>query len=84
MYFVSLNVNCGERPCRTQILAGTTSDASFFIDSRNHQRLRVIRILPHHPYRTGRTVTGAVAATYSVGIYHAIVQVDHGVSYLYR
>lgn len=84
MYFVSFYVNCGERSCRTQILAGTASDASFLIDSRDHQRLRIIRILPDHPDGSGRAVACTVAAAYSVGIDDTVVKVHYCVTYLYR
>lgn len=82
MYFVSFNVNCGERSCRTQILAGTASDASFLIDCRNHQRLRVIRILPDHTDGSGRAVTCTVAAADFISIHDAVIKIHYSVSYL--
>lgn len=80
MYFVSFNVDCGERSCRTQVLAGTAAYAPFLIDCRNHQRLRIIRILPYHPDGSARAVTCAVAAADFVSIHDAVVKIYNCVS----
>ena len=37
MYFVSFYMNCSERSCRTQVLAGAASYTSLFVYCRNHQ-----------------------------------------------
>ena len=80
MYLMSLNVDGCERSCRAEIFTCAASDAPLFEYSRDHERVRVIRVLAYHSYRSVRAVACAVAAAYTIGVYHTVVEVDHGVS----
>ena len=84
MYFVSFYMNRRERSCRAEVLTCTASDTSLFVHNRNPWRPWVVRILPYHADRTGRTVSCTVAAAYIVSVYDAIVKINYGKSYLDR
>ena len=84
MYFVSFYMDCCKRSCRAEVLTCSATDTSFLIYGRNHQRLRVVRILSYHLDSSGRAVTGAVAAAYSVGVHDAVVKIHDSMSDLDR
>lgn len=81
---MSFHMNGRERPCRTEVFACSASDAPFFIYGRDHERLRVVRILADHPDGSGRTVACAVAAFHSVSVHYAAVEIDYRVADLDR
>ena len=83
MYFVAFDMNCCKRSCRTQILACSASDASFFIYGRNHERLRVFRVFADQSDCSGRTMSCTVAAFYPVSIDDAVCEIHYGMAYLY-
>ena len=82
MYFMSLYMDSCKRSCRAEVLTCSATDTSFLIYGRNHQRLRVVRILSYHLDRSCRAVAGTVAAAYSVSIDYAVVEVHYCMSYL--
>ena len=84
MYFVSFNMYCSKRSCRTEVLTSSATDTSLFVDNRNPERLRIIRILADHLDRSGRAVTCTVAAAYSVGVHDAVVEIYDSMSDLDR
>ena len=80
MYFVSFYMNCSERSCRTQVLAGAASSTSLFVYCWNHQGLRIGRILSDHSDGSHRAMTGTIAAFYAVSVDNAIVKIHDSVS----
>ena len=80
MYFMSLYMDSCERSCRAEVFTCSATDTSLLIYGRNHQRLRVVRILSYHLDRTGRAVAGTVAAADSVGVHYAVVEIDNGMT----
>lgn len=81
MYFMTFYIDCAERTCRTQIFARTAADAPFFENGRNQQRCLVSCNAADHLYSSGRAVSRAVAAGYSVSIHYAVVINDYGMAY---
>ena len=84
MYFMSFNVDCRKRSCRAEVLTCSAADTSLLIYGRNHQRLRVVRILSYHLDRSCRAVAGTVAAAYSVCVHDAVVKIHDSMSDLDR
>ena len=84
MYFMSLYMDSCERSCRAEVLTCSATDTSLLIYGRNHQRLRVVRILSYHLDRSGRAVARAVSAAYLVGVHDAVVKVHDSMSDLDR
>ena len=84
MDFVSLNMNGSERSCRAKVFACSAADASFLIDCRDSERLRVVRILPYHADCSGWAVSCTVAAAYLISVYDAVVEAYYSVSDLGR
>ena len=84
MNFMAFNMDGCKRSCRAEILACSTSDASFFINGRDPERILLIRIALYHSYRSGRAVAGAVSAAHIVFIDNACIEVHDGMSYLDR
>ena len=79
---MSFDIDCAEGACRTEILAGSATDAPLFVHDRNLWRTGVAGIRRHHLNGTGRTVPGTVSAFYSVGERHAVFLYPYGVAYL--
>ena len=80
MYFVSFNMYCSKRSCRTEVLTSSATDTSLFVDNRNPERLRIIRILLDHTDGTCRTMSGAVSAAYLIDVHNAVVKTYDSVS----
>lgn len=87
VYLMPFDIDCRERACRTQILAGTASGADGCVDDRNLQCVLVFRgvilVERYHRYRTSRAVAGAVSAWYAVGCRQAVLAYPYGMTYLY-
>ena len=83
MYLMSFDMDGCERSCRAEVFTCTTSDTPFFKDSRDHRRLRVVRVLAYHTYCAIRTVTCAVSAAYTVSVDYAVVKIHHSMADLY-
>ena len=66
MHRMPFHIDCTERPCRAEVLARSAADAPLGIDSRNPYRIHIITVGRDHKYRPGRTVTGTVAAFYTI------------------
>lgn len=82
MYLMTFHMDGCKRPCRAEVLTCSAADASLFVDCRNHERIRIVRILADHPYRTARAVASAVSAADLVCVDDAIVEIYHGMTYL--
>lgn len=82
MYLMAFHMDGCKWPCRAEVLTCSAADASLFVDCRNHERIRIVRILADHPYRTVRAVACAVSAADFVSVHNAEVKVHDGVSYL--
>ena len=74
MYFVSFNMYCSKRSCRTEVLTSSATDTSLFVDNRNPERLRIVRILLDHTDGSCRTMSCAVSAAYFINVHHAVVK----------
>ena len=83
MYFVTLYLDGAYRSCWAEILACSAADTSFLVDSRNHKRLCILRILAHQFYCTGRAMTGAIATFHLVSVHDAQTKVNYSVADLY-
>ena len=84
MNFMTFNMDCSKRSCRAKIFACSAADASLFVDSRDSERVLIIRILFDHSDRSCRTVAGAVPAAYIVFVDNACVEIYDCMSYLDR
>ena len=84
MYFMSLNVDSGERTSGTNILAGTAAYTGFLVDDRHHGRLLVILVEHHHLNGSCWAVAGTVATLHAVGDRHTVLLDPHGMAYLDR
>ena len=62
MVLVSFHIEGAERASGTKILARTASDALFFVDHRNLDGLRIIRVGRYHLYSLGRAMAGTIIA----------------------
>lgn len=84
MDFVSLDVDSGKRPGRTEILTGSAADAAAFVDSGHVGRLIVVGIAGNHLDSSNRTVTGTVTALNTVAQGNAVLFNPNGMSNLGR
>ena len=84
MNFVSFNMDCCERSCRAEVFTCSAADASFLIDCRDSERLRVVRILSYHADCSGWAVSCTVAAAYFISVYDTVVEAYHSMSDLGR
>ena len=95
MNLVALYIDGRKRTGRAKILAGSAADTPLCIDGGHHQFLTVITFLPaatvtavslqrYHLYRTGRTMTGAVAARLTVPDGDTVMLDPYGMAYMGR
>lgn len=74
---MSFYIYSRERTCGTDIFTGTAANADALIDRRYLYDVAVGLLEVYHVDGTCRTVTGAVAATYTVSQHHTVeVAVD--------
>ena len=82
MYLMTFHMDGCKRPCRAEVLTCSAADASLFVDCRNHERIRIVRILADHPYRPVRTMACTVSAADFVSVHNTEVKIHYGMSYL--
>ena len=73
MSLMSLHIDSAEWTCRTKILTGAATDATFYIDNRNLRRFLIIGLGRNHLYRRYRTMTGTVPAVHTIRQRHTIL-----------
>lgn len=83
MNLVTFYMYCLDRSCRTVVLACSASDASFFIDCRDKERILILGIFHDQTDGSHRTVSGTSQTFHVVCIYDAKVRIDHCVTCLH-
>lgn len=71
-----------ERTGRTEILAGTASDAALVVYNRYFGGIRIVFVRWYHLYCPDRAVSGTVATFDTIGQRHTIFLYPYGMSYL--
>lgn len=67
MVFVTFNIYCTERACRTEILTCTAAYTTFGVDNGNPHRFAILGVGMNQTDSAYGTVTGAVATFNTVG-----------------
>lgn len=87
MYLMSFYIDSRQRAYRAEVLASAASDADCRVDSRDFQRVLVVRVIlrveRHHCYRPCRTVACAVSAVNAFADRQAVLANPYGMAYLY-
>ena len=81
MHFISFHINCAERSSRAEVLAGTAADAFVLIHGR-HLHLAIWTFVVYHLNGTCGAVACAIAATYTIGQYGAIIFNPNGMTHM--
>ena len=82
MTFVSFYIDGTVRTCRTQVLAGTTTNTFLFVDDRLLDRVRIVLIDRNHLNCLRRTMPLAVSALNPIGHRNTILMDCNGMTNL--
>ena len=80
MSFMSFHIDGTEGAGRTEVLAGTATDATLGVDNGYLHRMLVGGITGHHLDGSRRTMAGAVAALHPVGQRNTVFPDPYGMT----
>ena len=79
---MSFHINGTEGTGRTEVFAGTATDAAFRVDGRKLERVGVLGVRRYHGDGTCGTMACTVTAFHLIGLHHAVAFDPYGVPYL--